>query len=80
MVPIDFNGFWSSFTPKTRDVSDVTQTRGGFVYCISKFKQVNKSYRHFYLSLSFSDHISDTYPVSLCSQLHDKNNIQIREK
>ena len=31
-VPIDFNGFWSSFTPKTHDVSDVTRTRGGFVY------------------------------------------------
>ena len=28
MVPIDFNGFWSSFTPKTRDVGDVTRTRG----------------------------------------------------
>ena len=23
MVLIDFNGFWSSFTPKTRDVGDV---------------------------------------------------------
>ena len=32
MIPIDFNGFWSSFTPKTRDVSDITRTRGGFVY------------------------------------------------
>ena len=27
-VPIDYNGFWSSFTPKTR----VTRTRGGSVY------------------------------------------------
>ena len=34
MVPFDFNGFWSSFTPKTRDVGDVTRTRGGSVYCI----------------------------------------------
>ena len=32
-VPIDFNGFWSSFTPKTRDVGDVTRTRGWSVYC-----------------------------------------------
>ena len=29
MVPIDFNGFWSSFTPKTCDVSDIMQMRGG---------------------------------------------------
>ena len=28
MVPIDFNGFWSSFTPKTCDVGDVTRMRG----------------------------------------------------
>ena len=32
MVPIDFNGFWSSFTPKTCHVGDVTRTRDGSVY------------------------------------------------
>ena len=33
MVPIDYNGFGASFTPKTPDVGDVTRTRGGSVYC-----------------------------------------------
>ena len=32
MVPIDHNGFWSSFTPKNCHVADVTQTRGESVY------------------------------------------------
>ena len=32
MVPIDSNGFWSSFTPKNRHVGDVSRTRGGTVY------------------------------------------------
>ena len=32
MVPIDYNGFWSSFTPKNRHVGDVSQTRGWSVY------------------------------------------------
>ena len=32
MVPIDHNGFWSSFTPKNCHVADVTQTRGESIY------------------------------------------------
>ena len=32
IIPIDYNGFWSSFTPKNRHVDDVGQTRGGSVY------------------------------------------------
>ena len=32
MVPIDYNGFWSSFTPKKCHVADVMQTRGESVY------------------------------------------------
>ena len=32
MVPIDYNAFWSSFTPKNRHVGDVSRTRGGTVY------------------------------------------------
>ena len=32
MVPIDYNAFWSSFTPKNGHVGDVSRTRGGTVY------------------------------------------------
>ena len=32
MVPIDYNGFGASFTPKTRDVGDITQMRGESIY------------------------------------------------
>ena len=32
MVPIDHNGFWSSFTQKNCHVADITQTRGESIY------------------------------------------------
>ena len=34
MIPIDYNAFWSSFTPKNRHVGDVSRTRGGTVYAL----------------------------------------------
>ena len=35
MVPIDHNGFWSSFTPKNCHVADVMQTRGESIYSLN---------------------------------------------
>ena len=32
MVPIDHNGFWSSFTPKNHHVADVMRMRGESIY------------------------------------------------
>ena len=36
MVPIDSNGFWSSFNPKNRHVGDISRTRGWSVYISPK--------------------------------------------
>ena len=32
MIPIDYNAFWSLFTPKNHHVGHVSRTRGGTVY------------------------------------------------
>ena len=60
MVPIDHNGFWSSFIPKSRHVADITQTRGESIYSLNNpQKYIVSSYHGF----NFLPHYLSRAPI-----------------